>query len=141
MINKVILLGNLGKDPEVKRFDNGGIITRFSLATNENYRDKDGEWQTITDWHTIVLRGNLAERSEKYLKKGMTIYLEGKIRTRKWQDNSGNDNYTTEVLGVLYKAVGNRREDTDTDTKQIESPNKSIDSGNNANDKIDDLPF
>ena len=139
MINKVILLGNLGKDPEVKRFDNGGIITRFSLATNENYRDKDGEWQTITDWHTIVLRGNLAERAEKYLKKGMTIYLEGKIRTRKWQDNSGNDNYTTEVLGVLYKAVGNRREDTDT--KQIEKPNNSIESGNNANDQIDDLPF
>lgn len=139
MINKVILLGNLGKDPEVKRFDNGGIIVRFPLATNENYKDKDGEWQKITDWHTIVLRGYLAERAEKYLQKGMTIYLEGKLRTRKWQDNSGKDNYTTEVLGVLYKSVGNRRDESEI--KHSDKPNNSIESGNDANDQIDDLPF
>ncbi|MFN5364809.1 MAG: single-stranded DNA-binding protein, partial [Bacteroidota bacterium] len=79
MINKVTLIGNLGGDPEVRHLDNGTAVGRFSLATNENYRDKDGNWQKLTEWHNIVVWRDLAERSEKLLKKGMQVYVEGKI--------------------------------------------------------------
>jgi len=140
MVNKVILLGNLGKDPEVKRFDNGGIIVRFPLATNENYMDKNGEWQTITDWHNIVLRGKTAERAEKYLHKGNTIFLEGKIRTRKWQDSNGNDHYTTEIIAMSYKSVGNRK-DSEVSSAPKESDNQNTDASNSDVNPVDDLPF
>jgi len=140
MVNKVILLGNLGKDPEVKRFDNGGIIVRFPLATNENYMDKNGEWQTITDWHNIVLRGKTAERAEKYLHKGNTIFIEGKIRTRKWQDANGNDHYTTEIIAMSYKSIGNRK-DSEVSSIPKEGDNQNTDASSNDTNPVDDLPF
>ena len=140
MVNKVILLGNLGKDPEVKRFDNGGIIVRFPLATNENYMDKNGEWQTITDWHNIVLRGKTAERAEKYLHKGNTIFIEGKIRTRKWQDANGNDHYTTEIIAMSYKSIGNRK-DSEVSSIPKEGDNQNTDVSNSDTNPVDDLPF
>ncbi len=140
MVNKVILLGNLGKDPEVKRFDNGGIIVRFPLATNENYMDKNGEWQTITDWHNIVLRGKTAERAEKYLHKGNTIFVEGKIRTRKWQDANGNDHYTTEIIAMSYKSIGNRK-DSEVSSIPKEGDNQNTDVSNSDTNPVDDLPF
>jgi len=143
MINKVILIGNLGKDPEIKHFENGGVIAKFPLATNENYRDKSGEWQTITDWHNIVLRGAAAERSEKSLQKGNTIFLEGKIRTRKWQDANGNDHYTTEIIAMSYRIL-NRRENTDESSSNYNSGNSTNTSNNstvNDDNPVDDLPF
>jgi single-strand DNA-binding protein len=143
MINKVILIGNLGKDPEIKHFENGGVIAKFPLATNENYRDKTGEWQTITDWHNIVLRGGAAERSERNLHKGNTIYVEGKIRTRKWQDANGNDHYTTEIIAISYRIL-NRKENTDEST-QISNSDNSTDNTNDSASKGanpgDVLPF
>ena len=140
MINKVFLIGNLGKDPELKRFDNGGVIAIFSLATAENYMDKNGEWQTITDWHNIVLRGKTAERAEKYLHKGNTIFIEGKIRTRKWQDANGNNRYTTEIIGSSYRSIGNRR-DNDEASLPKDSSKQDNTSENNDENPVDDLPF
>lgn len=98
-VNKVILVGNLGKDPEVKSFQNGGRICNFSIATSENWKDKQtGEKKERTEWHNIVLQNDgLVGVAERYLKKGSKVYLEGQLRTRKWQDQSGNDRYTTEI--------------------------------------------
>lgn len=111
MINKVILVGNLGKDPEVKHFEGNGAVAKFSIATNENYRDKtSGEWQTQTEWHNVVVWNAAAERAERMFKKGMQVYVEGKLTTRKWQDQNGNDRYTTEVVGRTVKILGKREE-------------------------------
>ncbi len=98
-VNKVILIGNLGQDPEVKSFQNGGRIANLRIATSENWKDKNtGERKERTEWHTVVLNSDgLVGVAERFLKKGSKIYIEGQLRTRKWQDASGNDRYSTEV--------------------------------------------
>ena len=98
-VNKVILIGNLGADPEVKSFQNGGRIANLRIATSENWKDKNtGERKERTEWHNVVLNSDgLVGVAERFLKKGSKIYIEGQLRTRKWQDQSGNDRYTTEV--------------------------------------------
>ena len=146
MINKVILLGNLGKDPEVRHLESGSVVAKFPLATNESYRDRNGEWQQITDWHNVVMWGNAAERAEKYLKVGNTIFVEGKIRTRKWQDNSGNDRYTTEIIVLNYKLVDKKENSEQNFTNENNSNTGSVDNTNKGNDvpnndQVDDLPF
>ena len=108
MLNKVTLIGNLGRDPEIRHFEGGSKVTKFSLATNESYKDKMGEWQTITEWHEIVCWGNQAERAERQLKKGNLIYVEGRISTRKWQDKEGNDRYTTEIIANYFRSLERR---------------------------------
>ncbi|HVF83209.1 MAG TPA: single-stranded DNA-binding protein [Sphingomicrobium sp.] len=99
-VNKVILVGNLGKDPEARSFANGGKVVSFSLATSENWRDKgSGERKEKTEWHNVsIFSEGLARVAEQYLKKGSKVYLEGQLETRKWQDQSGNDRYTTDVV-------------------------------------------
>ena len=99
-INKVIIVGNLGKDPEVRTFANGGKVCNFSVATSESWKDKQtGERKEKTEWHNIsIYNEGLAGVAEKYLKKGSKVYLEGKLQTRKWQDQSGNDRYSTDVV-------------------------------------------
>ncbi|MDB5701304.1 MAG: ssb [Sphingomonadales bacterium] len=99
-VNKVILVGNLGKDPESRSFANGGKVVSFTLATSENWNDKaSGEKREKTEWHNVqIFNENLARTAEQYLKKGSKVYVEGKLQTRKWQDQSGNDKYTTEVV-------------------------------------------
>ena len=89
-LNKVMLIGNLGKDPEVRALESGVPVATFSLATSESYKDKEGNRQTATEWHNIVVWRGLAEVAEKYLKKGSQIYVEGKLKTRNWQDKDGN---------------------------------------------------
>ena len=98
-VNKVILIGNLGQDPEVKSFQNGGRIANLRIATSENWKDKQtGERKERTEWHSVVLQSDgLVGVAERYLRKGSKVYIEGQLRTRKWQDQSGNDRYTTEV--------------------------------------------
>ena len=117
-VNKVILIGNLGQDPEVKSFQNGGRIANLRIATSENWKDKaTGERKERTEWHTVVLQSDgLVGVAERFLKKGSKIYIEGQLRTRKWQDQSGNDRYTTEVsvgmngvLTMLDGAPGGQR--------------------------------
>ena len=97
-VNKVILIGNLGKDPEVRYLDNGIAVANISLATTENYKNKEGEKVSQTEWHDIVLWRGLAEVAEKYLKKGASVYIEGKIRTSKWVDKDENNRYKTEIM-------------------------------------------
>ena len=97
-LNKVMLIGNLGKDPEILHFDNGGSIVKFPLATSETYTNRDGQRVTNTEWHNIVISAKgLTDVAHKYLKKGHKVYLEGKIKTRKWQDQTGADRYSTEI--------------------------------------------
>jgi single-strand DNA-binding protein len=98
-VNKVILIGNLGKDPEVRHLENGASVANFSIATSETYTDKTtGEKREVTDWHNIVLWRGLATIAEKYLKKGMKVYVEGKLKTRSWNDENNQTRYTTEVV-------------------------------------------
>lgn len=149
-INKVILIGNLGKDPEIRNFNNGGRVARLTLATSESWKDKStGERKEKTEWHNIsILSENLVMVAEKFLKKGSKIYLEGQLETRKWQDQSGQDRYTTEIVLRPY-----RGELTMLDGKR-ESSNSNYDfSGNEpspfggdsaapaAPELDDDIPF
>jgi len=132
-VNKVILLGNLGKDPEVRYLDNGVAVANFSLATTENYKNKQGERVSQTEWHNIVLWRGLAEVAEKYLKKGASIYVEGKIKTRKWEDKDGNTRYNTEILADNMTMLGGKQ--SQSDSPPLNSDSVSVD------DKSDDLPF
>lgn len=105
-INKVILIGNLGQDPEVRYMPSGGAVTNITIATTETWRDKQtGEQKERTEWHRIVVMGKLAEFVGQYTKKGTNIYIEGKLQTRKWQDQSGQERYTTEVLVDSFTGV------------------------------------
>ncbi|HHD7737748.1 TPA: single-stranded DNA-binding protein [Providencia rettgeri] len=98
-VNKVILIGNLGQDPEIRYMPNGGAVANLTLATSESWRDKQsGEMREKTEWHRVVIFGKLAEVAGEYLKKGSQVYIEGSLQTRKWQDQSGQDRYTTEVV-------------------------------------------
>lgn len=108
-INKVILIGNLGQDPEVRYLPNGGAVCNLSVATSETWKDKNtGEQQERTEWHRVVLFRRLAEIAGEYLKKGSKVYLEGKLQTRKWQDQQGQDRYTTEVVADDLQMLDSR---------------------------------
>ena len=108
-VNKVILVGNLGKDPEVRNMPNGNVVANITLATTESWKDKQsGEQQEKTEWHRIVMFRRLGEIAGEYLKKGSQVYIEGKLQTRKWQDNSGNDRYTTEIVASEMQMLGGR---------------------------------
>ena len=132
-VNKVILVGNLGKDPEVRYLDNGVAVANFSLATTENYKNKLGERVSQTEWHNIVLWRGLAEVAEKYLKKGASVYIEGKIKTRKWEDKDGKTRYNTEILVDNMNMLGVKQPKEDSPSSASESVT--------ADDKSDDLPF
>lgn len=106
-INKVILIGFLGQDPEVKYMPSGGAVANLSLATSEQWKDKDtGEQKTRTEWHKIVIYGRLGEIAGEYLRKGSQVYIEGRLQTRKWQDKSGQDKYTTEIIANEMQMLG-----------------------------------
>tara|TARA_B100000768_G_C11268637_1_gene372311 strand:+ start:638 stop:1033 length:396 start_codon:yes stop_codon:yes gene_type:complete len=127
-VNKVILVGNLGKDPEVKYLDSGVAVANFSLATTENYKNKEGERVSQTEWHNVVLWRGLAEVAEKFLKKGSNIYIEGKIKTRKWEDKDGNTRYSTEILGDNMTMLGGKLNSEDSSKQPL------------SNDSTNDFP-
>ena len=129
-LNKVMLIGHLGDDVKIKHFDNGGCLARFPLATNESYTNKTtNEKVTNTDWHNIVLRNKAAEICEKYLSKGDKVYVEGKIRTRKWQGEDGADRYTTEVNVDEFTFLSTKKDSvSNVESKQsVETKNEEID--------------
>lgn len=143
-VNKVILIGNLGADPEVRSFQNGGRIANFRIATTEQWKDKNtGEKKERTEWHSIVLSSEgLAGVAERYLRKGSKVYVEGKLQTRKWQDQAGNDRYTTEIVvgghgGVLTMLDGPQGGGTDAPSE----PQRSSRQQPPADDLDDDIPF
>ena len=107
-VNKVILLGNLGRDPETRYTANGDAVTNLNIATSEQWKDKSGEKQERTEWHRVVLFGRQAEVANEYLKKGRSVYVEGSLRTRKWQDKEGQDRYTTEIIATEMQMLGGR---------------------------------
>ena len=136
-VNKVILIGNLGKDPEVRHLESGVAVAKFSIATTETYKSKDGNKVDHTEWHNIVLWRGLAEISEKYLKKGDKVYIEGRLRTRQWDDKDGIKRYTTEILADNMNMLGEKRDSdsmTKTENKIEEPPPPEQKDG-------DDLPF
>ncbi|MBM3186311.1 MAG: single-stranded DNA-binding protein [Bacteroidetes bacterium] len=139
-VNKVILIGNLGKDPEIKRLDNGAVIASFPLATSEIFTDKNtGEKREITDWHDIVLWRGLAEVAEKYIRKGTKVYVEGKLKKRSWQDKDGNNRYATEVVGdeltILSRPDGERPSSYSTEGKPL-SPSSMPDLSASSDDNV-----
>ena len=107
-INKVILIGNLGGDPEVRYASSGVAVCNFTMATTRTYKDKQGERKDETEWHRVVAFGRTAEVCGEYLKKGRQVYIEGRLQTRKWQDKDGNDRWTTEVVTESMQMLGNR---------------------------------
>lgn len=146
-VNKVILVGNVGKDPEVRHLDSGVAVANFPMATSETYTAKNGERVTTTEWHNIVLWRGLAEVAEKYVTKGRQLYIEGRIRTRSYDDKDGNKRYITEIYGDQMQMLGNRADNqggspqsdstqnTQTSSAQIKNPEPEEPEGD------DDLPF
>ena len=138
-VNKVILIGNLGKDPDVRTLESGTKVANFPLATTESYKNKSGERVDQTEWHNIVLWRGLAEVAENYLKKGNQVFIEGKIRTRSWEDKEGNKRYTTEILGDNMTMLGSRRDMDYSETKDSKAVSQT-DAAEPAS-QDDDLPF
>lgn len=137
MVNKVTLIGRLGKDPEVRTLETGTNIAKLALATDESYKDKSGEWQTITEWHNVIMWRDMAERAEKMLKKGYLVYIEGKLTNRSWEDENGNKKYITEVRANTFRLLrgdmnGNKN------NGQAAKPNTTA---KQTADTSDDLPF
>jgi len=107
-LNKVMIIGNLGKDPEVRYTAAGTAVASFSVATSEKYKNKAGEWEEKTEWHNVTLWARLAEIAGEYLAKGKTVFVEGRLQTRKWQDRDGKDRYTTEIVGEKMQMLGGK---------------------------------
>ena len=131
-VNKVIVLGNLGKDPDLRHLPNGDAVCNFSLATTESWKDKEGNKQDKTEWHNIVIFRKLAEIAGEYLKKGRPVYIEGRLQTRKWQDKEGKDRYTTEIVADQMQMLGSREE-----AKEVAKTPASA----NFDDMESDIPF
>ena len=142
-VNKVILVGNLGQKPDMKYTQSNTAVANLSLATSESWKDKDsGDLKTKTEWHRVVYFGKLAEIAEQYLDKGSKVYVEGKLQTRKWQDQSGNDRYTTEVLGQELTMLDSR---ADSSGSSFENNNSGMSEENvnqdNGEFSEEDIPF
>jgi single-strand DNA-binding protein len=158
MLNKVMLIGNVGKDPEIRHLENGTAVATVTLATTERYKDRNGENKEQTEWHTIVLWRGLADVAERFVKKGSQIYIEGKIRSRSWEDQNGQKRYTTEIVADNMQLLG-RRSDNQTalsaqqpgqvsgySPRNSQGPSVSTDRQDNfpvsgPADEADDLPF
>lgn len=151
-VNKVILVGNLGADPEIRHLTSGATVANFNIATSETYKDRQtGERREQTEWHRVVLWRGLAEIAEKYLKKGSKVYIEGKLRTRSWEDQGGQKRYTTEVHGDNMTMLDGRSEGQSSapQAQSSSSPqaapqqrsNQQAESVDMGQDEIDDLPF
>ena len=145
-INKVILVGNLGNDPETKAMPSGGSVTNITLATSESWKDKTtGQQQERTEWHRVVFFNRLAEIAGEYLKKGSKVYVEGSLRTRKWQDKDGKDQYTTEIVASEMQMLDGRQSGSDDESpapKQSQSRQQAPSSApQNFDDFDDDIPF
>lgn len=147
-VNKVILIGNLGRDPEVRYMPSGDAIATLSIATTETWKDKNGDRQEATEWHRVVFFGRQAEICGQYLKKGSQVYVEGSLRTRKWQDKDGQDRYTTEIRGDRMQMLGSRAGGGAVDYNEVrDDSTKATDTGGGMrtgsgfDDLDDDIPF
>ncbi len=141
-LNKVMLIGHLGDEVKIHRFEDGGCVGRFPLATNETYMNKQtNERVSNTEWHNIVLRNKAAEICEKYLSKGDKVYVEGRIKTRKWQDDKGNDRYSTEINCTEFTFLSNKNDIPDQTDNSQAIDQKKAESVSDSVEESDDLPF
>ena len=140
-VNKVILVGNLGKDPEVRHLENGRAVANFSLATSESYKNREGEKVTQTEWHNVVLWTPLAELAEKYLKKGNQVYIEGKVTTRSYEDKEGVQKYITEIVGREMTFLGGKPSTSEGGSSDTGSSDAASSESATSETEIDDLPF
>ena len=132
-VNKVILVGNLGNDPEVRYMPNGNAVANLSLATSESWKDQQGQVQERTEWHRLTMYKRLAEIAGEYLKQGSQIYVEGKLQTRKWQDQQGQDKYTTEIIVDQMQMLGGRAQNSEGNNSGYQRSSRSNRSNNNSN--------
>jgi single-strand DNA-binding protein len=146
-VNKVILIGNLGRDPEIRYMPSGDAVANLRIATTDKFKDRSGEQQEVTEWHSVAFFGKQAEICGQYLKKGSQVYVEGSLRTRKWQDKDGNDRYTTEIRGDRMQMLGSRGGGGGGMT-DFEAPAESAPRGGKATESSggfdipdDDIPF
>ena len=147
-VNKAIIIGNLGKDPEMRYMPSGDAICNFSLATTDSWKDKNGEKQEKTEWHRISMFGKLAEIAGEYLKKGSQVYVEGRIQTRKWTNKEGQDQYTTEIVADKMQMLGGRSGGGGNSFEVVEKPSSGAGSakqaakgGGDFDNFEDDIPF
>ena len=160
-LNKVMLIGNLGKDPEVTHFESGAIKASFPLATSEKYTNRDGQLIDTTEWHNIVIWGKLAEVADRYLRKGKQVYIEGKITTRSWDDETGKKNYITEIKVTSFVMLGRKGDesgeyssgtDNNRSANKTNSPKPPVNQNSSEGsdetvkpsatvEEVDDLPF
>ena len=148
-LNKVLLIGNLGADPEIKYAASGTAIANFNLATTEGRKNASGEWEDVTEWHRVVLFGRQAESCKDYLRKGSKVYVEGRIQTRSWDDQNGQRQYRTEIVGNQFLMLDGRGQDSEGGGKsRQDGPRRAPDTRNrpeppknNFPDADDDLPF
>ncbi|HOO42652.1 MAG TPA: single-stranded DNA-binding protein [Bacteroidales bacterium] len=153
MLNKVMLIGNVGKDPEIRHLESGTAVANITLATTERYKDRNGETQEQTEWHNVVLWRGLADVTERFVRKGSQIFIEGKIRTRSWEDQSGQKRYTTEIVADNMQLLG-RKSDNPANASARPAPSannnqtgrkdqSSFDNGSADfnSEEVDDLPF
>ena len=137
-VNKVILIGNIGKDPEIRYMPSGDAMVNLTLATTDNWKDKNGEKQERTEWHRVAIFGKLAEIAGEYLKKGSQVYFEGSLKTRKWANKEGHDQYTTEIVADKMQMLGGK---TKGDDQQQERKPSSDRPAQSIDDLDDDIPF
>ncbi len=146
-VNKVIIVGNVGRDPETRRLPSGDAVTNISIATTDRYRDKQsGEMRENTEWHRVALFGKVAEVAEKYLRKGSQVYVEGRLRTRKWTDQSGQEKYSTEIVAETMQMLGGKASGSSdagmSAGSSMSAPKSNPPSGGaNLSDIDDDIPF
>jgi single-strand DNA-binding protein len=147
-VNKVILIGHLGADPETRAMPSGTTVANIRMATTESFKDKSGEWQERTEWHNVVLFGRMGEVAGEYLRKGSQVYVEGRLRTRKWQDKQGNDRYSTEVVANDMQMLGGRgggsagREGAEArEPREAREPAEAVTSSTERDSFDDDIPF
>ncbi|MDR2126598.1 MAG: single-stranded DNA-binding protein [Prevotellaceae bacterium] len=144
-LNKVMIIGNAGKDPEIRHLDNGVSVVTLPVATTERYKDKNGEIKEQTEWHNVVFWRQLAEFTEKYVRKGSQLFIEGRLKTRNWEDQSGNKKYATEIVADIIRLLGKRPDGNNNNginniaAQQIETKTEDLGLADSSPD--DDLPF
>lgn len=149
MVNKVILIGNLGQDPDVKSTQGGQSVANLSIATSERRKDRDGNWTDHTEWHKVTAWGNTAENVGKFCKKGKQVYIEGRLQTRKWQDKEGKDRYTTEIVADVVRFLGGKEGGGERETQHTRSqydgdsrrPDNTDRRPNPSHGPDDEIPF